>query len=348
MNPFIGRRSACLKKLLPWCLLLLVLLGWMADRFDLPSKIAAHFGTERRDEVRLALSEASIPIVRFFSLAHDGTVSPWEGDAGEMAKPLDELPLLIDGDRLVSLSNSAYQLDQEGLYRFIIPGQAVRHVILYKGDVFDLMAAIAHIHIHGWIDDGRSFSDLLKKAQQDRLILSCGSISQFTHQLLDGIGVRNRIVLGLTLDEWNSYDNGHTMIEVWKTFNGIEQWVVFDIDHQAFFLDSDGSYLSFYGLSRAINQGIYYQIVRLAHEDMVDLSGQGNEFNWTLLFTERSFIDDMSLRQWYQRVLQVPLIKAGREWLFYHDQERERIESYSSAFKYTPQEEWERMFYKPQ
>ena len=41
-------------------------------------------------------------------------------------------------------------------------------------------------------------------------------------------GVKSRLVSSLTLDSWNSYDNGHIMIEVFRP--ELKKWVVYDID----------------------------------------------------------------------------------------------------------------------
>ena len=45
--------------------------------------------------------------------------------------------------------------------------------------------------------------------------------------------IRARFVLTLTLDPWNSYDNGHSMIEVYR--EDLKKWVLYDVDENAYF-----------------------------------------------------------------------------------------------------------------
>ena len=45
--------------------------------------------------------------------------------------------------------------------------------------------------------------------------------------------IESRVVQTLTVEDWNSYNNGHTMIEIYR--HDFNKWVLYDLDNNAYF-----------------------------------------------------------------------------------------------------------------
>jgi len=106
----------------------------------------------------------------------------------------------------------------------------MRQAIVWgEKEVEHLISALSWITIHGNEDNALSFDKKTYKALHSKLIVTCGYASLWGSEILRNKGIRNRIVSTLTLDEWNLYDNGHTMLEVWE--ENLNKWVVYDIDN---------------------------------------------------------------------------------------------------------------------
>src|SRR3989344_7449080 len=120
--------------------------------------------------------------------------------------------------------DEGYELKKEGLYRFVYPGIENQQRIVYEADLDALLSGIAWVYAHGNSDDEREFSHIMKKALQSKIFATCGSISNWTCNLLKTKSIKSRVVASLTLDDWNSYNNGHIMIEVFR--EDLKKWVV--------------------------------------------------------------------------------------------------------------------------
>ena len=126
-----------------------------------------------------------------------------------------------------------YDLEKEGIYRFVLPGVENKQRIVFEKNIDALLSSIAWIFSHGNLDDEKTDKEILKKSLYSKISATCGTISEWTINLLNENGVKARIVSSLTLESWNSYDNGHILIEVFKP--DLKKWVVYDIDNDAYF-----------------------------------------------------------------------------------------------------------------
>ena len=201
-----------------------------------------------------------------------------------------------------------YHLDHEGLYRFIIPGQDNQQRIVYQGDVFSLLSAICWICSHGARDNARTHAELCRMAMTEKIIVTCGNLSQFALDLLAGLGVPLRRVAGTTLQELNGYNNGHQLLEVW--LDG--RWTLVDLDTKRFFVRR-GKRLNLMEFCHAVITGDYrFELISAAIPLAVGLfTVQGFDYG---LWMEGAFTGDSALRAWYRRVMMVPIQIDQGSW----------------------------------
>lgn len=212
---------------------------------------------------------------------------------------------------------------EEGLYLYLDPPKTTRHLIVYEENVQKLLHAISWVHVHGYKHDGLSFNDAITTASCKKLQMTCGSISQFTERLLQALGIPSRLVTLITLDEWNTYDNGHTFIEIFQD----EKWVLYDIGTRSYFI-SGAEKLDALEFIEAVKAQNYerYTFSKSPVLAYGDLRAQGYDFGcWfqvMLLFNN-------NLDKWYKRIAQVQLIREDGSFYYTCDpKHRTRIESY--------------------
>ena len=181
---------------------------------------------------RIASAEDS-PFVRY---AYMDTVEPVSGVDSPAGTPGLPSSLVIAPGRY-AFHGKTYDLQKQGLYRFICPFKENQQRIVYDangGNVEALLSGLAWCVSHGNSDNSKSQEALTQKATTAKLFITCGNISQWALQILQSYKIRARPADTLTLDEWNSYDNGHSMIEVYR--EDLKKWVLYDLDGNACFL----------------------------------------------------------------------------------------------------------------
>ncbi|OGK62541.1 hypothetical protein A2334_05905 [Candidatus Roizmanbacteria bacterium RIFOXYB2_FULL_38_10] len=256
---------------------------------------------------------------------------------------LDLPDTLIIAPGIYRVNNQLYDLQNEGLYRFIYPEVSNKQRIVYEKDNNVLLSSISWIVSHGNADDTLSFKLLENKAKDSKLSITCGTMISWTQSLLSRLGTSSRIVLGLTLKEWNTYDNGHTLLEVYD--QGLHKWIVYDLDNNQYF-SYNSVPLSFYEYWEHIKDD--YQIIKLANDFKVDVGGFRNKYNnfdYSLL-VEQNLTSEENLRSWYANTIQVPMIQI--DGIFYHFDRanKNRVDSYNPTFKYIDFEMFMSKFYK--
>ena len=238
----------------------------------------------------------------------------------------------------------SYSLNKEGLYRFLLPGKVNAQRVVYQDDVDTLLSAISWIATHGNSDDKKSNMELSDKALHSKLFITCGYISSWAHYLLNDLNVKSRLVAGMTVDGWNNYDNGHSLIEVWR--DRWNKWVLYDLDNNSYFMPSEGDVppLSLFEFSQAIINDDY-KILYLSSDTRLDVSNFTSFDGYSYsLFSEGVYAN---IRRWYRRVMQVPLIfdVSSNKYLFMDESNKDRIETYSASYKYINGTEFMSRFY---
>ena len=251
---------------------------------------------------------------------------------GIMGKPLPD-KLIINPD-YYSWRGSVYNLNFEGVYRFVKVNEYQEQHIVYKSNLYNLLSSLAVIHTHGKAHDFLDIDELTLKAIKNKLSLTCGHISLWLKNILKSLGIKVRLVAVLTLDKWNSFDNGHTMIEVYDRI--LKKWVLFDIDNNVYFVDQKKAPLSLLEFKKHVRNN-NYNLFPLAFDSAYD-----NTMNSFLI--EKTLFD---LKRWYRRVAQVIMIfdEEHGKYLYFDFKNKKRISSYSYNYYFVTYDRFIEKFY---
>lgn len=242
------------------------------------------------------------------------------------AVPSRELPLIVRQPCWVQFLDNYYEADRQGLYRFWNWGKvyyehpdAIPQVaapsdgylptdhcydgfIRFDDDILALLGSISILHLHGHHHDRLSYQQKLQRLREGSLSLTCGDIAALVMQLLGDLGFRARRLYTLRLEgTWNTYDNGHILLEFfWNEYN---KWVAVDIDLHCMFT-RHGAFLNFSDLHSLTMQGKSYELTPLTAADELLLDASDSilsTFPGMRLF-EPVFLDVCRQKQWYNTV----------------------------------------------
>lgn len=156
-----------------------------------------------------------------------------------------------------------------------------------------------------------------------KISTTCGPLAGVAMSMLAEIGFSSRVVQSLTLDAWNSYNNGHTMFEVWDG----RRWTLYDLTNKV----------------RPLYRGASCRITDFTQsmlENVMNLKTLSRSpiFDPKWSYAKYPEFKYFNLIAWYKRVLQVPMVFDGAHYRFENrsDLETARVESYSSAYKRMP------------
>lgn len=255
-----------------------------------------------------------------------------------------ELPdQLIIPPGTYKFQENVYRLGDEGLYRFLSPGKYNAQRIVYKSNPDALLSALAWITSHGNYDNSKTFGKIYETALQRKLVLTCSNISTFAHSLLNKHGIKSRVVESLTLEEWNTYNNGHTLLEVYDESK--KKWVLYDLDQNCTF-EHNGTSLSLVEFIEKVKTE-EYTITPLSSDIKSSVLGFKSTSGYSYCFLMEGInSNEQRLRQWYKRVMMVPLIHDGNYFYFTsNDKDKPKIESYSSSYKFLEKQTYLTKFY---
>ena len=228
-------------------------------------------------------------------------------------------------------------LEKEGLVRFLEVNEELQQRIVYQKDPHALLSGIAWIVSHGRPDGGKSAKEMAEAAKTRKLLMTCGSVSGWAVSVLREHGYQARAVSSLTLENWNTYDNGHGMLELYWKDPG--KWVLYDITANAYFT-FEGKPLSLVEFAYAVMAEKAYETVRMAADTTLDVSGfRSRDGTADYTFHAERIFGDAS--QWHRHILQVPMIDG----YFFDEANRAKIEGYSAGFKYIDKDAFRRKFY---
>lgn len=224
------------------------------------------------------------------------------------------------------------------IYKFFIKSTLCLLFILtfpiFSSESEELIKYIADRHIHSTHYDYLAYENAKKMIVRHKLKMTCGSICHFAERYLREKGIQCRFILTLTLEEWNDYNNGHSMIEVFED----GKWKLWDIDQKCYFC-LYGEHLdakTFCELSK-----YPFEIVSFSDEPVIPVEDSETWFG-KLISTEEG------KRWFYARSCQIPMIRENNIFYFTCDEKyRERIEDYPRCgpFQYLTKDQFERMFY---
>lgn len=237
------------------------------------------------------------------------------------------------------MGGGSYNMSVEGYYYLVDFNRGIsRNFIVYNDDVKALLSALSYLHVHGNLDDKLSKTDMLKKMTTKKISLTCGNISMLVLNILKEYNVESRLVSFLTMDKWNSYDNGHTLIEV--KIDG--KWVLLDIDNNRYFklYNKNMNLLDFFN-DLDWNDIAFSQLSEDENLDSQNFTSNSISYHG---FADYIYSD---IRKWYKRVMQIPMIFENdiRYVGLKDENNRDRVLEYYPNAKILTQQEFRKKFY---
>jgi len=255
----------------------------------------------------------------------------------QIAKDLPQELIIEPG--IYKVFGSSYNLQKEGVYRFILPNKANEQRIVYKNNPHALLSGIAWLFVHGDRDNGEKNSKLMQKATQEKLVATCGKITSFAKSILSEKKIESRIVSALTNDPLNGFDDSHVLIEV-KFSDG---WRVYDLDNNNVF-KKQGRYLNLIELKEAFANNSF-ELEKIADDpviDATDFKASGYDFGF---YTEQKLANDSLLKEWYKRIFGTVFVEQGNVYYYYDGFDEIKIKSFYPNSKKVEQKEFKSKFY---
>lgn len=277
-------------------------------------------------------------------VSHESTegIEVIEGREGH-ATSIHDLPLVAKGIEEVEFGGAVYPLAKEGLYRFLVLTQSVRNLIVARENHWlPILQGLSALQVHGNREDGTPVEELKARLPTCAfLCITCGTIASLAASILDDLGFRTRLVGGLTMEDWNTYDNGHALFEVFSPH--AEKWVLADVDMGFLFRHSD-VYLDAGEMWECLNQRRALELVPLTNAIVDPFFAGAWGFNWFLRFRHK-WQDEEGKLGWYKRILQAVHIQHDDKRIYVGD--REKILAYvgEESVEVLPYPEWRQRLY---
>ncbi|MBA3662176.1 MAG: hypothetical protein H0W64_10630 [Gammaproteobacteria bacterium] len=197
-----------------------------------------------------------------------------------------------------------YDIQCDGLYRFIFPEKYNEQRIVYTDDLPQLMSSIAWMLTHGEQDDSLSYNELKLKAKNNKLILTCEAATRFALKFLTSVKIKSRVIGTRALNQLNTYDAGHYLIEVFN--QNLNKWVLYDIDQDVYFTYL-GKPLSLLEMIDHLNGD--YEINYISQDIRADVTSHSG--NYPFVFINEARL--AHLKHWYKRIMQLTYIEDHNE-----------------------------------
>ena len=218
----------------------------------------------------------------------------------------------------------SYNFQTEGLHRILdIANRDSLQIIVYDNDVLKLLSSFSWMVKHGNKDESKSFSKLQKTMRQNNLSMTCGPVSNYVHKYLIKLGIKSRLIHFFRNKNFNSYDNGHILLEVQIE----KQWVLVDIDNNVIFIGKERGFLSAYDI--ATQKDAFKKQLKLSSDvgGVLNFKSKDNLLNFSF------YMENFTLNQWYEPIMKVLFIyDKGTLPLCTDDMDWEAISKY---YKYT-------------
>ena len=191
----------------------------------------------------------------------------------------------------------------EGLYRVSdFAGQSVQ-VITFAGDIETLISAIGWMSQTGYSDGVTYGSGFQTTVRSRNLSTSCGATAGLAQTIMAQCGIMTRSVGGLATGlPLNSYDNGHTIAEVW--FPSLQKWVAVDFLMKYFFENSSHDLINMLEMHDIVYGGGVLNL-RSFGPPVGAADAGGNQYLWL----HHAILTNPTA--WYAKSFQIPYIQNG-------------------------------------
>lgn len=119
----------------------------------------------------------------------------------------------------------SFALEQEGIYRFYLPGHLSEQRLVCQQGVDSLLQMQGYLWRYGNGDDFASFQEMLEFLKHRPINLTCGYLAELSAYLFEKIQVTSRPVSLLSDQPPNGFDDGHDLLEIEHPQWG---WILYD------------------------------------------------------------------------------------------------------------------------
>jgi hypothetical protein len=240
-------------------------------------------------------------------------VAPQTGLSESVFSDIKKTGLIVEKGSY-RFGENIYRLENEGLYFFADPLKQNEMRIVLGNDVVENSLLISNAIVRGNKDDEKKSSILTEQALHRFLILTCTYACFFVRELLSAKKFDSRVVMTLTTEMENGYNDGHTLLEVYD--DASKKHVLIDVDKKCFFESHDGEKMDLLSFCSAINLGTEIKIRSAANFPKVDWSGfsaYNNGYNFQ--FIEQMFgFDQQQQIELYKRICNLPVIREENKY----------------------------------
>jgi hypothetical protein len=167
---------------------------------------------------------------------------------------------------------SIYECILPGIYRFSYPQKLNRqHIVISPNNSIETAIFASLLSVRGNKDNFYPIEYLLNTSWKRFLSVTCTTNSMVCQSILEASGFRSRLVYSHTMENLNSFNNAHSLIEVWSDSH--QKYVLVDVDRKCLFTDQDGLLLSLFEFSKANYNEEKTSIESYSAVTMVDLAG---------------------------------------------------------------------------
>jgi len=223
-----------------------------------------------------------------------------------------DLPLVIKPGRYC-IDGTLFEVRSGGV-RFARFQHFSRYHIVDNGNVYEFLSAIAWAISHGNLDEGKAALVLEQQAKTQKLSLACGNTAILANYLLAKQGYESRMIGGVTLEEWNNFDDGHVLLEV-KDKNG--QWFLTDLSMNVIFRNRQNKPMNAWEVFSDFRKENFSGKLQIIARDAIFDSSGSKLNNYDHIFLKERVNTQEGLIDWYQRVLQVILVYEKNKWYFF-------------------------------
>jgi hypothetical protein len=257
-------------------------------------------------------------------------------EAGD--RPLPEELLISPGT--YTIGQGVFPFTEEGVYRCYALGRVSEQRIVWSSDVSMLLSFLGWLWVYGNRDDPLSLRHLRREILHHRVVVSCTPVSFLCHRILKDAGVTSRVVACLTLEPWNAFENGHTMIEIRNDASG---WFLYDPSFRCRFKKRERN-LGLLDFVQHVRSNQDYGIESL---DGGQRTGPFRISDYDFGFRlEHQIGSEEELRRWYSRIAWVPLVFESGHYFFTGDPEiKKRVLSYSPHYRYVEADAFMKRFF---
>lgn len=242
---------------------------------------------------------------------------------------------LIQTRGIYNVDGFTFDLSKDGLYRFYKLPQISEQRIICKNNFKSASQILGYLFCYGNKDDKLSLANMLKEITNRTLSLGCKSQAELSKEILKGLSVNSRIVACSSLAEWNGQNDGHTMLEI---VNKNRKIFVYDPSFRRVFPNSN--------IFELCLKGIGHSKQKMLPGNLGNSGFSIKNYDYSF-WVEQRLLSSQLLEEWYDHVLQVPLIMENSFFCYplldkFTNRDVERL---NSVYKQTPITEFNNRFY---